>query len=267
MPLEKGLVIVHNRLSHDMYQLEFISPEMAARSKPGQFLQVKVNALNTPLLRRPISIYDVDKSLGSITLLYKVVGQGTEAMSRIRTKEYLDVMGPLGQGFNTSPPGRKILLIGGGVGIAPLVYLARVLKAKNYQVKVLHGADSRRNLVAFEKLREIGVDFLPATDDGSAGFKGLVTDLLATKLKASQIDYIYTCGPDAMMKTVAAYANANQIPGQVSLEEHMACGVGACLGCARQLKSSDREMVKICKDGPVFDIQAVEFSVQGEVSR
>jgi NAD(P)H-flavin reductase len=190
MPLEKGLVIVHNRLSHDMYQLEFISPEMAARSKPGQFLQVKVNALNTPLLRRPISIYDVDKSLGSITLLYKVVGQGTEAMSRIRTKEYLDVMGPLGQGFNTSPPGRKILLIGGGVGIAPLVYLARVLKAKNYQVKVLHGADSRRNLVAFEKLREIGVDFLPATDDGSAGFKGLVTDLLATKLKASQIDYI-----------------------------------------------------------------------------
>ncbi|HNX29136.1 MAG TPA: dihydroorotate dehydrogenase electron transfer subunit [Syntrophomonadaceae bacterium] len=259
MPLEKCRVIVNNQIGSDMYQMEFISPEMAARCKPGQFIHVKVNTLNAPLLRRPLSIYDVDKKLGSIILLYKVVGQGTELLTRIRSKEYLDVMGPLGQGFNTKPSGRRIVLIGGGVGIAPLVYLARVLKEKNYQIKVLHGADSRRNLVAAEKLQEIGAEFLAATDDGSAGFKGFVTDLLIKKINPRQVDYIYACGPEAMMAAAAEYATANRIPGQVSLEEHMACGVGACLGCARKLKSSDENYVKICKDGPVFDINEVEF--------
>lgn len=259
MPLEKSLVLVHNQVSREMYQMELICPEIAALSQPGQFIHVKVNATHDPLLRRPLSIYDVDKKLGSITLLYKVVGQGTELLTKVRTKEHLDLMGPLGQGFNTAPAGKQIVLIGGGVGIAPLVYLARVLKEKNYQVKVLHGADSRRNLVAFERLRDMGVDFLPATDDGSAGFKGTVTELLVKKMDPGKIDFIYTCGPEAMMAVVAEYAAEKGIPGQISLEEHMACGVGACLGCARKLKSNDESYVKICKDGPVFDMDQIEW--------
>ncbi len=259
MPLESGLVIEHHQVSRDMYQIEFISPEIASRCEPGQFVHVKVNALSLPLLRRPLSIYDVDKKLGSITLLYKIVGQGTDLLSQVHAKEHIDVMGPLGKGFNIKPTGKQILMIGGGVGIAPLIYLARVLKAKDYQIKVLHGADSRRNLVAFEKLREIGVDFLPATDDGSAGHKGMVTELLVKKINPAQIDFIYSCGPEKMMSAVAEYAAQNHIPGQVSLEEHMACGVGACLGCARQLKRTDEVLVKICKDGPVFNIDAIDF--------
>ncbi|NLB52750.1 MAG: dihydroorotate dehydrogenase electron transfer subunit [Syntrophomonadaceae bacterium] len=259
MPLECGLVIEHQQVSRDMYQIEFISPQIAALCEPGQFVHVKVNASNSPLLRRPLSIYDADKRLGSITLLYKVVGEGTKLLTRIRTKEHIDVMGPLGRGFNVKPPGKQVLMIGGGVGIAPLIYLARVLTKHHYEVKVLHGADSRRNLVTLEKLRSIGAEFLPATDDGSAGHKGLVTELLAKKINPEEIDYIYTCGPDQMMAAVAEYAFNYNIPGQVSLEEHMACGVGACLGCARKLKSTDEELVKICKDGPVFDIGGVEF--------
>lgn len=259
MPLESGLVIVHNQVSRNMYQMEFISPEIAIMCEPGQFVHVKVNSLSSPLLRRPLSIYDADKKLGSITLLYKVVGEGTGLLTRVSTKEYIDVMGPLGKGFNIKPPGGQILMIGGGVGIAPLIYLARVLKEKNYQIKVLHGTASRRDLVAFQKLREIGVDFLPATEDGSAGHKGLVTELLNKKINPAQIDFIYSCGPEVMMSAVAQYALKNNIPGQVSLEEHMACGVGACLGCARKLKSTDEDFVKICKDGPVFDIDSIEF--------
>lgn len=259
MPLENGLVIVHQQVSREMFQLEFISPQIAALSEPGQFVHVKVNSSCSPLLRRPLSIYDADKKLGSITLLYKVVGEGTNLLARVRTKEYIDVMGPLGTGFNVKPAGDRVLMIGGGVGIAPLIYLARVLAEQNYDIKVLHGADSRRNLVAFEKLRSLGVEFFPATDDGSAGHKGAVTELLDKKIDSRRIDYIYACGPDKMMARVAEYAFKNNIPGQVSLEEHMACGVGACLGCARKLKSTDTEYVKICKDGPVFDMETIEF--------
>lgn len=261
MSVEKSLVVSHKQMNRDMYQLEFVSPEIAALSQPGQFIHVRVDHQHDPLLRRPLSIYDVDKGAGVVTLLYKVVGQGTQLLTRIRPEEHLDVMGPLGQGFNIEPPGRHMVLIGGGVGIAPLVYLARVLKAGGYQVTVLNGSDQAVNLVAAGKLNEIGVEYYPATDDGSAGFHGVVTDLLKENIKPETIDYIYACGPDAMMAVTAEYAAAHKIPGQVSLEEHMACGVGACLGCARRLQNSDDKYVKICKDGPVFDIEPIDWQI------
>lgn len=266
MPVEKCLVTNHEQRSPDMYQLEFYSPDIAGLCQPGQFVHIRINSEQDPLLRRPLSIYDVDKESGKITLLYKVVGQGTEILTRIRCDEYLDVMGPLGQGFNTAPPGSHMVLIGGGVGIAPLVYLARVLKESNYQVTVLNGTDQGINLAAAERLTGMGVRYLPATDDGSAGFKGLVTDLLKEKMDPEQIDYIYLCGPEAMMAAAAEYAAKNNIPGQASLEEHMACGVGACLGCARRLRSSDENYVKICKDGPVFAIDQIEWARIQEVT-
>lgn len=242
-----------------MWELEFIAPAIAPECKPGQFVHIRSTLGNNPLLRRPLSLYDVDKRLGSITLLYKVVGTGTNLLTRIRTKEYVDVMGPLGRGFSVAPSRKRAVLVGGGVGIAPLVYLARVLVANNCRVKVLHGVESRQQLVALDKLREIGVEFMPSTMDGTAGYKGLITELLLKKLNPSEIDFIYTCGPEAMMAEVSDYAQERGIAGELSLEEYMACGVGACLGCARKLKTEDENYVKVCKDGPVFPMAGVEL--------
>ncbi|MGE5392010.1 MAG: dihydroorotate dehydrogenase electron transfer subunit [Deltaproteobacteria bacterium] len=257
--VEQGLVVRHNQVSRDMWELEFIAPAIAPECLPGQFVHIRSTLGINPLLRRPLSLYDVDKKLGSITLLYKVVGTGTNLLTRIKTKEYVDVMGPLGKGFSLPPKGKRVILVGGGVGIAPLVYLARILAARGYQVKVLHGVESRNHLVALDKLRQIGVDFMPSTVDGSAGFKGLVTELLQKKINPTEVDYIYTCGPEPMMAAVADYARGRGISGEISLEEYMACGVGACLGCARKLKPDDENYVKICKDGPVFPMAEVEL--------
>lgn len=257
--VENGLVVRHIQVSRTMYELEFIAPAIAPDCIPGQFVHIRSALDNNPLLRRPLSLYDVDKKLGSITLLYKVVGKGTGLLTRIRPKEYVDAMGPLGHGFSILAPRKTALLVGGGVGIAPLIYLGRVLQNQGCNVKVIHGVESRRELVALGKLREIGVEFMPSTMDGSAGYKGLVTDLLLKKVNPADIDFIYCCGPEKMMARVSDYARENGIAGEVSLEEYMACGVGACLGCARKLKSSDTEYKKICKDGPVFGMEEVEL--------
>jgi len=137
--------------------------------------------------------------------------------------------------------------------------LARVLEEQGCDITVLHGTESRRQLVAFEKLRQIGTDFFPATMDGTAGYKGLVTELLLKKIEPKKLDRIYTCGPEPMMAVVAEFAANHNIEAEVSLEEYMACGVGACLGCARKLKTNDTQYVKVCKDGPVFNIKEVEL--------
>lgn len=254
--VENGLVIRHNQMSRDMFEMEFIAPRIAQECTPGQFMHIRSTQENFPLLRRPLSLYDVDKRLGSITLLYRVVGKGTALFSRVKPKGYVDVMGPLGRGFSLLADSSAIL-VGGGVGIAPLLFLARELKARDCQVKVLYGVESLPDLVALEKLRSLEVDLLPATMDGSAGFKGTVVDLLEKKVNAPEVDRIYCCGPEAMMNAVATFARNQGIPGEVSLEESMACGVGACLGCARKLKPDEAGYVKICKDGPVFPIQEV----------
>lgn len=259
MPLvENGLVIEHSPVDKDLYELEFIAPKIAHECMPGQFVHVLPGSTLDPLLRRPISLYDVDKNLGSITLLYKVVGKGTNLFTKIKTNEHVNVMGPLGKGF-TLVSNQNVVLVGGGVGIAPLIYLARRLKENNCNVTVLHGAENRDQLVTIDKLRSMGVEFMPATMDGTAGYKGLVTDLLTKKLIPDKIDYLYTCGPEAMMSIVADYGRKHGILTEVSLEEHMACGVGACLGCARKLKPDDETYVKVCKDGPVFNSKDLQI--------
>lgn len=260
MPLlEKGLIISNKQTGTNLWEMEFIAPGIAAECQPGQFVHVRSEVNQEPLLRRPLSLYDVDNNLGSITLLYKVVGRGTEILTRFENKQYLDVMGPLGKGFTLPDASQKVLLVGGGVGIAPLVYLCRKLRENENEVTVLYGTANRRELTGIERLRNLDICFMPATLDGSAGYKGLVTDLLMERVNPDSIDRIYTCGPEPMMAAVARYAFQHGIPGEVSLEEYMACGVGACLGCARKLKSSDDRYAKICKDGPVFPMDTVEL--------
>jgi len=242
-----------------MYIMRFLAPNIAAECRPGQFLHVRPGNSHDPLLRRPLSIYDVNQQSGYISFLYKVVGSGTELLSKIKVDDFLDLMGPLGRGFSLPEKNENTVLVGGGVGIAPLLYLARALIERRCTVKVLYGAGRAEELVAIDGLRQLEIPILTATLDGSHGFRGLVTDLLADQAQPGQIDRIYSCGPEAMMASVARYAARNRIWGEVSLEEHMACGVGACLGCARRLKANDEGYVKVCKDGPVFNMDEVEL--------
>lgn len=262
--LEKGLVVRHIRLSRDLFELELTVPKLAAECEPGQFVHVKVGVEDSPLLRRPLSLYDVDREQGRIILLYKVVGRGTGLLSRVPVGDYVDIMGPLGRGFTLPGPECNALLVGGGVGIAPLIFLARVLKSRNCRVKVLHGTRTGDELVAAERLEQIGAEYMTATMDGSNGFKGLVTELLNSEIDPQWAQFLYTCGPEPMMAVVAGYARDHNLPGQVSLEEHMACGVGACLGCARQTRADEQKYIKVCKDGPVFDVNDVFWSRGGK---
>lgn len=253
--VEKGAVVGNLQVADDLWEMELMIPEITDECEPGQFVHVRVSNENDPLLRRPLSLFDVNREKGSISILYKVVGQGTRLMTKLAVGDYLDIMGPLGKGFTLPDDPCRAVLVGGGVGIAPLVYLARRLKEMKCKVVVLYGVEKRRQLVAIERLKSWDVACLPATADGSAGYKGLVTGLLEDKLNTDEFDYIYTCGPEPMMAAVAQLAEMYGLPGEVSLEESMACGVGACLGCARKLNPRDESYVKVCKDGPVFNMK------------
>lgn len=260
MPVQvDALVITNEQRGPNLYEMEMVVPEIAATGQAGQFVHIKLGQKNEPLLRRPISLFDVDPATGRITLLYKVVGAGTQLLAGLRGSDYIDVMGPLGKGFHLPAPQSRVVLVGGGIGIAPLLYLARVLLDQKCRVQVFYGADHQRQLVAMEKFQQLDVEVKPATIDGSLGYRGLVADYLAEALMPSEVDFIYTCGPELMMAQVVEYGKKHGIPGEVSLEEYMACGIGACLGCARKLKTEDDYYIKICKDGPVFPLAEVEF--------
>lgn len=253
--LEKAPVVFQQHLAGDIWILEFESPSMAARAQPGQFVNVRAGQSSDPLLRRPLSIHDVNTQTDCISLLYKVVGRGTEMISAIGLNQKLDVMGPLGKGFTLAPAGASCLLAGGGMGMAPLCFLARRLKEKGCQVVVLYGAETLEQAVALKFFRDQGIECRLATFDGSGGRKGFVTVLLEAMEPAPAYDQLYCCGPPGMMVNIAEWARFHKVSAEFSMEEHMACGVGACLGCACKLKPGDEGYAKVCKDGPVFNLE------------
>lgn len=253
-------------------------------SIPGQFVHLRVGAFDqTPLpsydllLRRPFSIHQHQGR--TLEILYKVVGRGTEILSKKLPHEELDLLGPLGQGFFLPPTGEEMkwegepLIVAGGMGIAPLLFLAKRIKSAS--PLVLIGAKTKKNIFGENEFKKMGIKTLVATEDGSRGFKGMVTELLKKYL--STINYklltiIYTCGPWEMLRKIAAISAEWKIPCQVSLEGQMACGVGACQGCVikcwraadftSEKSKADRkegEIVykRICCDGPVFNSKQV----------
>ncbi|MDD5119736.1 MAG: dihydroorotate dehydrogenase electron transfer subunit [Candidatus Omnitrophica bacterium] len=243
-------IISNKRLTGNYWNLEFSSSQIARYARPGQFVNIRVNQGTDPLLRRPISIHAVKGS--KIKLIYEVVGKGTLALSERKPQETLDLIGPLGKGFNYQlpvkpQPGQNIF-IAGGMGVAPLVYLAEKLN----KPLVLIGARTKKQILCADEFRSLGCTLQLATDDGSLGFTGKVTDLLENIL-TSTIDYrlstIYACGPHPMLRAVSLIALKHNINAQVSLEGHMACGTGACLGCVVETISGYK---RVCKDGPVF---------------
>jgi dihydroorotate dehydrogenase electron transfer subunit len=237
----------------DHFLLSIDAPEVGREARPGQFVMIKVADGPTPLLRRPLSIHDAGKE--GIELFFKVAGQGTEILSRKKPGDLLDIIGPLGKGFTVSDgmKGKRAFCVGGGRGIAPLYFLARELAAAGARPAVFYGGRRLADIPLRDKFEIAGIELLCSTEDGSFGFKGLVTELVGRELAGAKPDIVYACGPDAMMKALAALAAKHGLPSEFSLESVMGCGIGACWGCVHPIRNESGDgWTKICEEGPVF---------------
>lgn len=251
------LVKSNEKVGPDIYKM-ILKANKRIEANPGQFIHLKIkNNSYDPLLRRPFSIFDVNKKNNLLTIFYKVCGRGTKLMTEIKNGEEVDVLENLGNGFNLKMKNKNLVLIGGGMGIAPLYYLAKKL-AKTNRLRVLLGAQNKEELIFLNnKFSKLDLKLDNATIDGSLGFKGNVVDLLKNIIKDKQkIDYIYSCGPTPMLKELKKIVINNDIETEASLEERMGCGVGVCLSCTVRTSNGNK---RACKEGPVFPLKEVIF--------
>lgn len=223
-------------LTETVYKMELVG-DVSEITSSGQFVNIQLDGL---YLRRPISVCDCEN--GVLTIVYKVVGKGTEQMSDMAEGERLDVLTGLGNGYDTSLSGDKVLLLGGGVGVPPLYKLAKNLLEEGKEVTVVLGFNTKSEIFYEEEFKSLGATVKVATADGSYGIKGFVTDAI----KDVNYTYFYTCGPEPMLKAVYKVTNTS---GQFSFEERMGCGFGACMGCSCKTVTGYK---RICKDGPVL---------------
>lgn len=256
---EKSQVLLKETISGDIFRLTLQAPLIAGAAHPGQFVMLQVDQGLDPLLRRPFSIHQAAAD-ETIQVLFKVVGRGTEKLSRFVSGDTLDCIGPLGRGYLIDRTA-GLCLVGGGMGIAPLYFLAKRLLQTGLDPEnncVLLGAATRDELTLFaDEFFDLGYTVRTATDDGSLGHHGFVTDLLEPMLGA--LKRVYTCGPFPMMRKVAMQSQAAGVHCMVSMETHMACGLGACLGCA--LPGADGNYIHVCRQGPVFDSDEVAWTL------
>ncbi|MCX5695921.1 MAG: dihydroorotate dehydrogenase electron transfer subunit [Candidatus Omnitrophica bacterium] len=244
----KAKILAQTKIKDNYWHCEFSAPQIAKNALPGQFINIRVSANFDPLLRRPISLHGV--SAAKVKIVYEVVGKATEILVRKKKGEFLDIIGPLGNGFDLGmqkAEGRRQILVAGGMGVAPLMFLAEKLKVPSL---VLIGAKTKKDLLCVQEFKKLGCSVKISTDDGSLGFKGRVTELLRNNLTKSCA--LYACGLKPMLKVISDIANEYNIPAQVSLEEHMSCGIGACLGCVVKTKEG---LKRVCQEGPVFKAQ------------
>jgi dihydroorotate dehydrogenase electron transfer subunit len=282
----RARILSNKKIAPEHYRLSLGTPGTAGKSKPGQFFTVRVTGSYEPLLRRPFGVHRTGKK--GIGILYKVVGTATDLLSKKKPGTYIDLIGPLGNGFTVGSPARAsritALLVAGGHGVAPLVALAKDLKARRVKCAAYIGARTKDHVVCDKDLKKLGARrVVVATEDGSRGHKGVITKPLekhlaslhertstrasakggsASPARTGQLPgraggnqlTIYACGPKPMLKAVAALAKRYRIPCQVSLEEYIACGIGTCMGCAVKTKSGYK---MVCKDGPVFEAREI----------
>ena len=251
--IEDFKVIENKRLNKDFFIIELEGNTKIPDLKPGQFIQVRVDGSPETFLRRPISVHDVDYIKNTLKILIQIAGKGTETLSKIESGDILNIIYPLGNSFSLPSRGNKILLVGGGCGIAPLLFLGRYLKSNGFVPDILLGFRNKDRIIEFEEYLQIGNVFI-TTEDGSMGEKGYVTthSIFAT----NEYDKIYCCGPDRMMKAIADYCKKKEIVCEVSLENLMACGIGACLCC---VVDTVRGNLCTCIDGPVFNVNDLKW--------
>ena len=250
--------IVGKKNWNNYYLLSLESPRIASQAQPGQFIMVRISPEPYPLLRRPFSIHSKDEK--SIDIFFSVSGLGTDLLSQKKEDDTLDVLGPLGKGFNrgASLKGKDVVAVGGGRGIAPLYFLAQELRSFGASIKIFYGGKSLEDIPLKEKFESESFDLYCSTDDGSSGFKGFITEYLKAELDKFTPSRIFSCGPEEMMKKIAQIAAEKDIPAEFSLESVMGCGFGVCWGCVKRIKKNGEEgWVKICEEGPVFSSEEI----------
>ncbi len=240
-----------DRLAPGIFKMTLKCQYVAENALPGQFVNIKCSEGINALLRRPVSICDIDRSRGTFDIVFQVKGLGTEYLSRSRPGDLADIIAPLGKPFDVSPEYKRIAVVGGGIGIFPLLYLLKSMK--HAKKMAFLGFRSKEHIVLADEFRSSSNRLLISTDDGSEGHKGVITSLLDRELSTGKVDIIYTCGPLPMLKETIRTADRHGIKCQVSLEQRMGCGIGACLVCACKTKHGDEwQYSHVCKDGPVF---------------
>lgn len=254
MMYKQGLfpIVSKSASAKGIFDITVLCPEVAVLAQPGQFAQLLAPSC---FLRRPISICNIDKNAGTIRMVFEVRGNGTEELSKLNVGDNLDIIAPLGHGF-TKIEGRAVC-VGGGIGVPPMLGIASLFGSN---CTAITGFRNAAAVILQEDFRSAGCETILCTDDGSAGIHGFVTTALEDFIADHHVDIIYTCGPTPMLKAVASIAVKNNIRCEVSLEQRMACGVGACLGCACKIERDGKEQfLHVCKDGPVFEAKEVRF--------
>ncbi|HIE43868.1 MAG TPA: dihydroorotate dehydrogenase electron transfer subunit [Candidatus Omnitrophica bacterium] len=251
--LHKQVSILNNKeIAPGYFLMELQSPQLASNSSPGQFLHIKCSSNYSPLLRRPLSIHRLlyeDSEAKGVAVLYRVAGKGTSYLSLRKRGQTIDCIGPLGKGFELKNV-KNAIIVAGGIGVAPLFFLGE--RIRKLQITAFLGAKSKDEILCIQELEHLAAEIHIATEDGSTGYKGLVSDLLESKL--STINHqlstiIYACGPKEMLRKIALLSERYSIPSQVSFEQFMGCGIGVCNACVVATKQGYR---KVCRDGPVF---------------
>ncbi len=261
--LTSATITDHTDIGNGFHRMTLHAPELAAMAVPGQFVHLRVTDTQAPLLRRPMSIHQIDRARGLIRMLYRVVGAGTELLAQKQPGEHLDLLGPLGQGFPLPMETQTIGLVAGGMGVAPLLALAETLGAGGHQLHLFLGARDAHVLLLIDDFSALGVQIHPVTEDGSVGQQGRVTDHLPDAIAEHGISLIYSCGPTPMLKAVQAVARQCHVRAWLSLEAHMACGLGACLGCTVKVREGEGWTYRLlCQDGPVLDAEEVIFHAE-----
>ena len=248
-------IIDNRRLNDGYFILDLKTNSDLSAIQPGQFVQVRVDNSPETFLRRPISVYDIDSEKGVLSLLIKIVGEGTLCLSGMAAGDMLNVIYPLGNWFSDPGKNDSVLLVGGGVGVAPLYLKGRKLKAAGINFRFLLGYRSNNSIIEYERFNSLA-EVLITTEDGSQGHKGLVTG--HPVLGSATFNRIYCCGPEPMMKGVAHLARQQGIHCEVSLENLMACGFGVCLCCTVE---TDEGNLCSCTEGPVFNINKLKWQI------
>lgn len=249
----KGIIVEDPRqICEDHYILCIRIPDIS--SYPGQFVNIRIGKDTDPLLRRPFSIYNHKDDL--IEIVFKIVGKGTEQLRNYVKNDKIDIIAPLGTGFKLIKNSRA-LLIGGGVGNAPLYYLTNRLKGKNNHITSLYGSKSKDSVFLRERYVHAADCFIISTDDGSEGRKGFVTDIARDLLKNESFDYIYSCGPSNMLRELMTILEHYDIPVEVSVERYFGCGIGLCYGCTVITTNGFK---RACIDGPVFNGREIDWN-------
>lgn len=264
-------VLSNQEIAPGYYRMRILAPGYSEHAKPGQFIMFRVQLSLPPLLRRPFGIFrtgflppecDGMPPLEYVEILYKVVGRGTRIMEELHEGDKVEILGPLGRGFDAGPVGEEKILVGGGIGLVPLYMLASELVKQN-RVRLLMGGRTRDDIITVTEFERLGVETYVSTEDGSLGEEGLVTQVLVRKLKKYPDSRVFACGPMPMLEAVNEICRDKKTPLQVSLEALMACGVGACLGCVVIGAGHTTEQPKqlcTCKAGPVFKSEQLDWS-------